>query len=120
MYQRQAVDQDRNIVTVGPLTVFGGVLVDDLQTVFMDLVFTEQIDIFDGSIIQFEVFDVVFLNSGRLFGNALVGIGDLAGKKPFPLGIGKGEIIETFHLFAQVAHQIGFGSNGQKLIRLCL
>jgi len=68
----------------------------------MDFVFAEQVDIFDGTIIPFEIFDVIFLNRGCFFGNALVGVGDLAGKKPFPFGIGKVEIIELFKFLAQV------------------
>jgi hypothetical protein len=45
MPKRQAVDQPRDIVAVGPLPFVRGVLGDHLQTVLMDFVFAEQIDI---------------------------------------------------------------------------
>ena len=79
---------------------------------------TKQINIFNRPVISLQIFDVVFLNGNCFLSNALVGIGDLAGKKPFPFGIGKDEIIQLFQLLTQIKHQIGFGSDRQILIRL--
>jgi hypothetical protein len=60
MHQRQAVDQYRHIVAVFSLAILlpagrqvCGVLIDDLQTVLVNVVFTEQINVFYRAILSF-------------------------------------------------------------------
>ena len=43
MYQRQAVDQDGDVIAVFVAAAFGYILVDDLQVIVMDVFFVYQV-----------------------------------------------------------------------------
>ena len=103
MHQRQPVHQHRHVIAIGTLAVLpayaeasagrGGVLIDHLQTIVVNVVLFYEVYILGCTIFARQVFDMVFLNGGSLFGNTLVWIGKLTGKKPLPFAIGKSKII---------------------------
>ena len=116
MNQRKAVDQNRHIVAViMPRTVclFYLVLIDDLQTVVVDVLFVDQRDIFGTAVIPMQHLHVIFLNLPGLFGNMLVGVGNYITEKLPPLRIGKVVVVQLFQLAAEVSNQFILGMQRQ-------
>ena len=69
------------------------ILVDDLQTVIVDVLFVDQRDIFGTAIIPMQHLHVIFLNLPGLFGNMFVGVGNyITEKLPAALGIKNGDV----------------------------
>ena len=70
MYHRQAIDQNRHIIAVvmGRALLFGNsVLVDDLQTVVVDILFIKQCNVFAAAVVPAEHLHKVLLNEPGLF-----------------------------------------------------
>ena len=89
------------------------ILVDDLQTVVMDVLFVDQRDIFGAAIIPVQYLHIIFLNLPGLFGNMLVGVGNYITKELPPLRIGKLVVVQLFQLTAEVSNQFIFGMQRQ-------
>ena len=93
MHQRQAVDEDRDVVAVGALgaavALADLVLVDDLQPVVVDVLLSISVDVLGRAVVALEDLDVVLLDAHRLLDDALVRAGDLLGEEPLPLGVGE-------------------------------
>ncbi|MNH27600.1 hypothetical protein D3C79_877190 [compost metagenome] len=51
MHQRQAINQDRDIIAIVIAAAAGGVLIGDLKPVVMDVIFINQSDIFGSTVI---------------------------------------------------------------------
>ena len=116
MNQRKAVDQNRHIVAViMPRTVclLHFILVDDLQTVIVDVLFVDQRNIFGTAIIPVQHLHVIFLNLPGLFGNVLVGVGNYITEKLPPLCIRKLVVVQLFQLAAEVSNQFILGMQRQ-------
>ena len=82
------------------------ILVDDLQTVVVDVPLVNQRHVFRCAIVACQHLHVVFLNLTRLFNNMLVRIGDR-------FRIREGKAVQRFELCAQVGEQIRFLVDGQ-------
>ena len=116
MNQRKAVDQNRHIVAViMPRTVclLHFILVDDLQTVVVDVLFVDQCDIFGTAIIPMQHLHVIFLNLPGLFGNMFVGVGNYITEKLPPLCVRKLVVVQLFQLAAEVGNQFILGMQRQ-------
>ena len=116
MNQRKAVDQNRHIVAViMPRTVclLHFILVDDLQTVVVDVLFVDQRDIFGTAVIPMQHLHVIFLNLPGLFGNMLVGVGNYITEKLPPLCVRKLVVVQLFQLAAEVGNQFLLGMQRQ-------
>lgn len=85
MDQGQTVDQNGHIVAcvVPARALF--ILVDDLQTVVVDVLFVQQIDVFGGPAVLPQHLHVVGLYAAGLFQNAVVGSGDAGLKEAAPI-----------------------------------
>ena len=118
--ERKAVDEDGDVIAVFAYAVFGGILVDDLQFVVMDVVFVNEVDIFDGAVGAGEELNVIVLNDGGFFADAAVGIGDGLLEEAFPFGVGEREAVQFFEFSAQIGDEFGLGGDGEILIRLGL
>ena len=121
MYQRQAVDQHRHIVAVavfGSLLLAYLILVDDLETVVVDVLLIDEGDIFGGAVIPPQHLHKVLLDFPGLLHNMLVGVGDGIGEEPLPLPIGELVAIQSFQVAAQVGNEVGFLVDLQILIAL--
>ncbi len=94
------------------------ILVDDLQTVVVDILLVQKVDVLGCAVISFEYLDVVVLDLSGLFNNALVGVGEAFGKKSFPFASGKGVVVEKLKLSLQVRCQFGFIADLQVFISL--
>lgn len=97
-HQRQPVDQDRDVVAVGPgcpaLTLVDHILVDDLQAVVVDAGLVDQHDVLRRTVVPLQDLDVVLLDADRLFDDAVIGPGDLVSEEPLPLCIGERDPVQ--------------------------
>ena len=119
--EREAVDEHGHVIAVVVLraVVFGDyVLIGDLQTVVVNVLFVNQRDIFRTSVIAPQNLHIVLLNLAVLFRNAVVGIGNALGKEPLPFAVGKMIVVQRFELCAQVGDQLRLAVNRLVLIAL--
>lgn len=119
--KRKAVDEHGHVIAVVVLraVVFGDyVLIGDLQTVVVNVLFVNQRDIFRTSVIAPQNLHIVLLHFAGLFRNAVVGIGDALGKEPLPFAVGKAVVVQRFKLRAQVGDQLRLAVNRLVLIAL--
>jgi hypothetical protein len=89
VHEWQAVHQNGHIITIRPLAVLGRILIDNLQTVIVNVVLFYKVHIFYRTIITSQILYMIFLDSRCLFFDALIWIGDFTYKKLFPFRIGK-------------------------------
>lgn len=61
------------------------ILIQDLQTVVMNVLLIDQVNVLGSAIITLKDLDIVFLNYSSLFNNAFIGACDILIEKPFPL-----------------------------------
>ena len=121
MDKREAVDEHGHVIAVVVLraVVFGDyVLIGDLQTVVVNVLFVNQCDIFRTSVIAPQNLHIVLLHFAGLFRNAVVGIGNALGKEPLPFAVGKAVVVQRFKLRAQVGDQLRLAMNRLVLIAL--
>lgn len=121
MYQGQTVDQHRHIVAVvvaRPLCLAHLILVDDLETVVVDVLLVDEGDIFGGAVIPPEHLHEILLDLPGLLHNVLVGIGDGVGEEPLPLAVGELVAVQGLQLAAQVGDEVDFFVNLQIFIAL--
>lgn len=128
MHQGQSVDKDGDIVTMAAtclspvprvcLTVH--ILVDHLQTVVVDVLLVNQIDVLDGSIVTVEQLNVIFLNDGGLILNVVVPVRYPAIEKLLPFRVCELVIIHLFELSSEVLYQLLLCVEGKVFIRLHL
>ena len=119
--KRKAVDEHGHIIAVVVLraVVFGDyVLIGDLQTVVVNVLFVNQRDIFRTSVIAPQDLHIVLLHFAGLFRNAVVGVGNALGKEPLPFAVGKMIVVQRFELCAQVGDQLRLAMNRLVLIAL--
>lgn len=120
MDQGQTVDQNGHIVAcvVPARALF--ILVDDLQTVVVDVLFVQQIDVFGGPAVLPQHLHVVGLYAAGLFQNAVVGSGDAGLKEAVPFAVGEGIMVEQFQLAAEVGDEFPLTVDGEIFIALPL
>lgn len=87
MNQRQTVYQNRDIIAVIIVAVVFHILVDNLQTVVVDVLFIQQRDIDRRAVLAGQVLNVVLLDAAGLFFDAIVRVGDFILKKEVPFFI---------------------------------
>lgn len=119
--ERKTVDEHGHVIAVVVLraVVFGDyVLIGDLQTVVVNVLFVNQRDIFRTSVIAPQNLHIVLLNFAGLFRNAVVGVGNALGKEPLPFAVGKAVVVQRFELCAQVGDQLRLAMNRLVLIAL--
>ena len=118
MHKGKTVDQDGNVIPVVMHSGIGGILIDDLQLVVVDVFLVDQPDVFDGAVIPGDNLDVVLLDRTGFFRNPLIRIGNHFFEEVIPFGIRKGQFVQFFQFPAQIGNQVGFRVDGQILIRL--
>lgn len=117
----EPVDEHGHVIAVVVLcaVIFGDyVLIGDLQTVVVNVLFVNQRDIFRTSVIAPQNLHIVLLHFAGLFRNAVVGIGNALGKEPLPFAVGKAVVVQHFQLCAQVGDQLRLAMNRLVLIAL--
>ena len=119
MDEWQTVDQHRHIIAIVmscPLLCGDGILVDDLQTVIMDALLVNKLNIFAFPVIPAEHLHIVLLNQTGLFKNAGVGVCQHLVPEPLPFAIRKAIVIQLFQLRPQIGNQVSLFMDGQALI----
>ena len=106
MNQRQTVYQNRDIIAVIIVAAVFHILVDNLQTVVVDVLFIQQRNIDRRAVLAGQVLNVVLLDAAGLFFDAIVRIGDFILKKVVPFLIRKGIMVQNLQLAAQVCHKV--------------
>ena len=121
MDQGQAVHQNRHVIAVvilRPILLAGGVLVDDLEAVVVDVLLINEGDILALAGVPPEDLHKVLLDAAGLVLDAIVGVGDALAEKPLPLGIGEGVAVQFLQLLAEVGSQLRLGVDGKILVSL--
>ena len=77
MNQRQTVYQNRDIIAVIIVAAVFHILVDNLQTVVVDVLFIQQRNIDRRAVLAGQVLNVVLLDAAGLFFDAIVCVGNL-------------------------------------------
>ena len=119
MDQRQAVDQHRHIIAIVmncPLLCGDGILIDDLQTVIMDALLVNKLNIFAFPVIPAEHLHIVLLNQPGLFENAGVCVCQHLVPETLPFAVRKAIVIQLFQLRSQIGNQVSLFMDGQALI----
>lgn len=118
MNQGQTIDQDGDII---PGIVASGtflILIDDLQTVVMDVFLINQIDILRSAIFAGQILNIVLLDLAGFLHDMFIRIGNLSFEEGFPLFVREAILIQTFKLLAKIFHKICFIVNRNILIAL--
>ena len=118
MHERQAVHQDRHVVSVVVGAGAGGVLVQDLQGIPVDVVAVEQHDVADRAVVQGEVDDRCLLDAARLLHDAVGLGGDMGAEEPPPVRVGEGEAVQPLDAPAQVLDERGLVGDVGVLVAL--
>ena len=121
MYSGQSIDQHGHIVAVVvpcALVLADRILVDDLQTVIVDMVLVQQLDVLGTAIIPPEDLDMVLLKTAGLFDDAIRGGCDTVGEEPLPLGIAESVAVQFFQLVPQVLDKLLLRMDRKVLIAL--
>ena len=121
MYQRKAVDQHRHIIAVivpGSLLLAHLILVDDLETVVVDVLLIDEGNVLGCTIIPAEYLHEVLLNFPGLLHDVLVGVGNGVEKELLPLAVAELVAVQGLQLAAQVSNEVGFLVDLQILIAL--
>ena len=119
MYKGQTVYKDGHVIA-GVVVALGlHILIDDLQTVVVNVLFVDELNIFGGSVITAQYLYMVGLNGAALFNNTLVSVGERFREEAFPLAVRKGVVVQKRELLSEVGNQTVFVMDGKVLISLC-
>ena len=99
-----------------PLLCGDGILVDDLQTVIMDALLVNKLNIFAFPVIPAEHLHIVLLNQPGLFENAGVCVCQHLVPETLPFAVRKAIVIQLFQLRPQIGNQVSLFMDGQALI----
>lgn len=105
MNERQTVDQDCDVIAGVMRSAAFLILVDDLQTVVVDVLFVDQGDVLGRPVLTNQVLDKIFLNLSGLLDNALGCIGDLAFEKAVPFLVREAIVVQQFQLLAEIGNE---------------
>ena len=120
MYERESIHEDSDIIAIGPHTIIGGILIDDLECIVVDITLIEEIDIFILAIVTLQYLHMILLYRRRFLDDMLVLIRYRSREKMFPLRITELIFIELFELFSEVSLQVSLTSYREVLIGLLL
>lgn len=118
MYQRQTVDEDGHVVARVVIACGLLVLVEHLQTVVVDVLFVQKIDVFGRAAVLPQHLHMIELNPARLFQNAIVRARDAVPKEARPLAVRESVAVQPLQLAAEVGDERSFVVNLQIFIPL--
>ena len=118
MDKRQTIDQNGYIITCVMLAFGFFILVNDLKAVIMNILFVNKLNILGSSVIPMKHFDMIGLHGAAFLYDALVRVGKRFRKKPLPLAVRKGIVIQNFQLSSKIRNQTVFIMNRKVLVPL--
>ena len=104
MHQGQTVHQDGHIVAVLGCATGGGVLVEHLHSVVVNVPLVNKADVLCLAIVQEDIYDRVTLDAFGLVFDVEIFIGYLLRKQAFPFGIAQADVIQLLQLHTEVLH----------------
>jgi len=110
MDQRQAVDEDGDVVAVPVRAGVDDVLVSDLEPIVVDAFLVDEPDVLELVIVPAEDLDVVLLDTAGLVNDGVIGGGDGLPEESLPLRIAEAVVVEGFDLGAEVGNEVVLGS----------
>ena len=120
LHQRQAVDQNGDIISVGMGACLFKLL-NDLQLVIANVRFVHQIDVLDTACIKNKIMDVIIMNFAGLVDQRIAGPVQVFGDKSRPFCICEGCVVEPLQLHPRIVqHRRWGGKTGQIVITLAL
>ena len=118
MDKGHTVDENSHIIA-GIVAASGFlVLVDHLQTVVVNVLFVDELNILGSSIIPAENLYMVGLDGTGLFNDTLVGVGKRFREEALPFTIGKCNAVQKLQLLSEIGNQTGFVMDGKIRITL--
>ena len=118
MYQRQAIDEDSDIITIGISPAFRHILVEHLRMIVVDILFVDELHVLGATVVTGDVDNLRALDARGLVLDGHLWRSDMLLKKLFPLLVGEGETIEAFHLMAQVIDELRLSGDVDALVAL--
>ena len=128
MHERQPVHENRHVIAVRVCrrilprvhTTLHRILIDDLQTVVVDVLLVNQTYILRRAIVTFQILDIVRLDTSRLRCDAVTRGCNRRLEKAFPLRIRERIVVQYRELRAQIGDQLRLIVNGEIRIALLL
>ena len=105
MNQRETVYKHSNIITVIKITAVLYILVNNLYRVVVDVLLINQSDVLATAVVSLQDLHIVLLNKAGLFYDAVVSIGKVLGKEPFPFVFREGITVQSLQLLTKVLNQ---------------
>ena len=120
MDQRQAVDEDGDVVAVPVCAGVDDVLVSDLEPIVVDALLVDEPDVLELAIVPAEDLDVVLLDTAGLVNDGVIGGGDGLPEESLPLRIAEAVVVEGLDLGAEVGNEVVLGVEADVLVGLGL
>ena len=120
VHQRQTVHQHGHVIAVLALAALRHILVDDLETVVVNVLLVNEPHIDGGAVVPRDGLDIILLNQRGLLLNAVVGVGDDAGEEMLPFPVAEAQVIQFLQLDAQVGDELPLALDGKILVGLRL
>ena len=118
LYQRQAIDQNGDIVAIGVRACLFKLL-DDLHFIAKDVFSIQQIDILNTAIVEDEIMNIIIMNLAGLFNNAIAGLVHPGFHKATPFSLQELYIVKVLQLFPDISeHSLGVVQGWQVFIAL--
>ncbi|MNE74853.1 hypothetical protein D3C80_1709610 [compost metagenome] len=104
LHERQAVYQNGHVVAIG---MCAGLLklFDHLHFVAGNVLFVEQVDVLDMSVVKDEIVDVVVVNFARFISDTVAGSVQIGFQEPHPLTILKAYIVQGLQLLTGICQE---------------
>ena len=119
MDKGQTVDKDGHVIAGVVVALGFHILIDDLQTVVVNVLFVDELNILGSSVVTVQYLYMVGLDGAALFDNTLVSVGERFCEEAFPLAVRKGVVVQKRELLSEVSYQTIFVMDGKVLISLC-
>ena len=119
MDKGQTVDENGHVIACIVIALGFHILIDDLQTVVVNVLFVDELNIFGSSVITAQYLYMVGLNGAALFDNTLVSVGEHFREEAFPLTVSKGVVVQKRELPSEIGDQTVFVMDGKVFISLC-
>ena len=119
MDKGQTVDENGHVIA-GVVVALGlHILIDDLQTVVVNVLFVDELNILGSSVVTAQYLYMVGLDGTAFLNDALVSVGKRFREEAFPLAVRKGVVVQKRELPSEVVDQTVFVVDGKIFISLC-
>ena len=118
MDKGQTVDENGHVIASVVIALGLLVLIDDLQTVVVNVLFVDELNILGSSVVTAQYLYMIGLNGAAFLNNTLVSVGKRFCEEAFPLAVRKGVVVQKRELLSEVGNQTIFVMDGKVFISL--